>query len=351
MAVLTFRSRLHGYSRRHSQSFGFTLVELLVVIAIIGVLVSLLLPAVQAAREAARRAQCQNNCKQAALALHSFESAFGKFPYGTHMDGQGRQYISAGDLPQNGFAWGAYILPYMELGTVLQAADMDGEALFLPNGEINQGIGVRIPSYICPSAPDESDSWAECCSGGFQVGSGEDQDVRITNYAGVAHHLPAGHVNHAFLGSQPIANGSGILHNARQIEISEITDGTSNTLLIGEVTGGPGASNAWISHAWAAWNCQDTADGINPSGSMPGGRTIPFGGGSINRHKEYFTESGFSSYHPGGAHFALADGSTQFYSEDIDANLLGVLTTRNGGETEGDIPVWADAPNTGPPRR
>ncbi len=133
---------------------GFTLVELLVVIAIIGVLVALLLPAVQAAREAARRAQCQNNAKQAGLALLNFESAFGKLPYGTHMDGQSSQYISK-NLPSNGFAWGAYVLPYLEAGNALQGVDVDGEALYLPDGQINTAIGTRIGSFICPSAPDE----------------------------------------------------------------------------------------------------------------------------------------------------------------------------------------------------
>jgi len=343
------RADMNLRNERFRSARGFTLVELLVVIAIIGVLVALLLPAVQAAREAARRAQCQNNAKQAGLALLNFESAFSKLPYGTHMDGQGTQYITK-DLPSNGFAWGAYILPYLEAGNAMQGVDIDGEALYLPGGQINTAIGTRIASFICPSAPDESDSWAECCSGSFKVGGGEDEDLRVTNYAGVAHHLPAGHVDHAFLGSQPIANGSGVLINARQIKMSEITDGTSNTLMIGEVTGGLGGSG-WISHVWAAWNSQDTADGINPSGSVPGGRTIPFGGGSINRHKEYFAESGFSSFHPGGAHFTLADGSTHFYTEDIDANLLGILTTRNGGEVEGGKPIWADAPDTGPPPR
>jgi prepilin-type processing-associated H-X9-DG protein len=104
---------------------------------------------------------------------------------------------------------------------------------------------------------------------------------------------------------------------------------------------------------WGGWNCQDTADGINPFGSRPGGRkdnVDPFDGdGSGNRHGEYFDESGFSSFHPGGVHFVMCDGSVQFLSDDTDKKLLCQQTTRAGADIEGGD--CTRKPPVGPPRR
>ncbi len=317
---------------------GFTLVELLVVIAIIGILVALLLPAIQAAREAARRSQCMNNMKQAGLALLNYESAHGTLPPGTHSNSAGDPNVgvSAG----TGYAWGAYVLAYLEGGNATAQLDFDKGL------QVHEGLGTLIPSFICPSAMSENDHWVECCSG-FNLGPGLNDDMRETNYAGVSDHRDG-----FFSSSQPVSNGDGVLFNWFPVSLKSVTDGTSRTLMVGEVTGGPGAHPsqgwAWISHVWAGWNCQDTFGGINGFGSLPGGRTKLYDGQSAggNRHLEYYDVSGFSSYHPGGAHFCRVDGSVTYLEENIDQALLGVITTREGGENEGDSPY---VPPTGSP--
>ncbi len=324
------------------RAVGFTLVELLVVIAIIGVLVSLLLPAVQSAREAARRSSCLNNLKQVGLAILNYESARGTLPYGTNQNGQRDPALTGRNISAFGFGWSASILPYIESGNAFDQINIDGE---LGSTRDNLGAGTLITAYVCPSRPDETDHWAECCSG-FNLGPGPTDDIRITSYAGVSDSVDG------FFGTaQPVSNGDGVLFNAHAVALSEITDGTSSTLMVGEVTGGPGKHPsqgfAWISHMWAGWNCQDTADGLNPFGSVPGGRDTsldPFDGdGGGNRHGEYFDESGFSSFHVGGVHFAFADGSVHFLNEDIQQNVLCVRTTRDGGETS-DGPCYVRPP-------
>lgn len=329
-------------------ALGFTLVELLVVIAIIGVLVALLLPAVQAARESARRSTCQNNAKQTALAVLNYESAKGSLPPGTIMNFANDPAVPPGTL-SHGYGWGAFILPYLEGGAATSQIDFKKPVGDFP---ASVGAGTLISAYLCPSAPSENGNWVECCSG-VQHGPSESDDFRETNFAGVADAFNAFYSN-----PQPVSDGGGVFFNFNPVELKRVGDGTSRTLMIGEVTGGrgihPSAGEAHIGHMYATWNVQDTASGINGIGSVPGGRddrTDPFDGDGGNRHYEYYDESGFSSYHIGGAHFAMVDGSVQFYQEGIDQNLLGVLTTRDGGETEGDAPYRKPVEPTTPPPR
>ncbi len=319
---------LANASRRALQpGRGFTLVELLVVIAIIGILVALLLPAVQAAREAARRSSCENNLKQIGLALQNYAASVGTFPPGTIMNPHGDPALPS---YSTGWGWGTFILPYLEESAAYDQMDFRS-SVGDPNA--NRGGAVLIQPYICPAAPNDSDQWVECCSG-FNHGASPVEDFRATNYAGVADWF-----NGFFRSSQPVSDGNGILFNFNSVGPSNITDGTSNTLIVGEVTGGWGAhpsqGQAWISHMWISWNTQDTFDGINGAGTIPGGRDDkldPFDGDGGNRHNEYFDESGFSSFHTGGAHFAKADGSAHFLQENIDQVVLSAITTRAGGE-------------------
>jgi len=321
--------------RAIGRTTGFTLVELLVVIAIIGVLVALLLPAVQSAREAARRSQCQNNTKQVGLALLNYESAIGTLPPGTKMPGPELDLPSA----QFGYGWGARVIAYMEGGSI--ASQFDDLDQFKPDVE-NLAAAALVPAFICPSAPTDSDNWAECCSG-FSLGPRATDDLRTTNFAGIADHRDGFVAN-----SRPVHDGDGMLFNWFPVALKTVTDGTSNTLMVGETTGGPGAHPsqgfAWISQVWVGWNCQDWFGGINPFGRVPGGRTKPYDhtGPGGNRHHEYYDQSGFSSFHVGGAHFGRVDGSVVLLQEDIDAALLGVITTRGGSEIEGGIPsTWS----------
>ncbi|MGI9429236.1 MAG: DUF1559 domain-containing protein [Bythopirellula sp.] len=320
-----------GSSQRRFARVGFTLVELLVVIAIIGILVALLLPAVQKAREAARRSACTNNLHQIGLALLNYESTHQEFPAGTRMNG------SDPDVPRLGtqFGWSSYILEEMEQAAAAENINLTGS---VGSTDDNLGGATLVDGYICPSAVSENEYWVECCSG-FNLGPGQNDDFRETNYAGVIGFRPG-----YFAHTQPLSDGCGMLFNYNAVKIRQVTDGTSNTLFVGEITSAwgehAGGTTAWIGHNWVNWNCQSVYLGINGEGSPPGGRDPgdPLDGDGGGRHAEYVKEVGFSSYHTGGALFCYVDGSVHFLEENIDDRELGVLSTRGGGEVTGDDP-------------
>jgi prepilin-type N-terminal cleavage/methylation domain-containing protein len=328
-----------SYSGRRGAAF--TLVELLVVIAIIGVLVALLLPAVQSAREAARRSTCQSNFKQVALALQNYHSAHGVFPDGT-------QYVTpasatadnftakkfppgAAANSYSGMGWGAFILPYMEAQQVYDLIDFNHKDGFLANGSW-EAAGKLIPGFVCPSERNEQ-AWIDCCTGKEHLG-GPGYDWRMSNMAGVADSRDA--YAHDFV---PISRGKGILYNYSAVEARHITDGLSNTFIIGEITSAEGidfgGDQVWVAHGWITRNVSDLGQGVNGPGSVPGGRddkVDPFDGDGGNRHDEFHREHGYASWHPQGAHFALADGSVQFISGDTDILVLWAMATKADGD-------------------
>ena len=125
------------------------------------------------------------------------------------------------------------------------------------------------------------------------------------------------------------------------IKLSDISDGQSNVLMLGEVTEIPGShpsqGAAMFGFMWTNWGVQATSEGINGPGSLPGGRDVtldPIDGSGENRHDEYFRESGFSSYHLGGANFAYNDGSIHFLTDFTDQVIFDALGTRAGGEVK-----------------
>ncbi len=313
-----YRSGTRGHSmrvqtNRQIDKRAFTLVELLVVIAIIGILIALLLPAVQSAREAARRLQCANNFKQVGLAMHNYHTANDCFPSG--MITQRR--LPSGTVQAGGyFAWGAFILPYLEMGTLHEKINFCAENYFVDDGT-RTASGMRVGTFLCPSDV-QGGELVRCCSAGSN-GTNADEDVRQSNMAGVADSE-----DWTSNGVTPLtlADANGVFASGVGCRISQIRDGTSNTLMVGEVTGAGPSSND--GHFWIAWNLLDTFDGINGPFTVIGGEwpTSSFG----------MRDTGFSSYHPGGCHFLLADGSVQFLSENIDSTTLAALTSRAGGE-------------------
>ena len=301
--------------RRH----GFTLVELLVVIAIIGVLVALLLPAVQAAREAARKTQCANNFKQVGIGMHNHHTTLGRFPPGLLMWGDSSEGgcgrpPNVPSIKNQSFGFLTYILPYLEQGNL----DHIIEHIMIEYGDSAEAGSKVVPMYICPSDP-QGPEWV------YDI----DPPLMKTNMSAVADSLDYtcdGDTYYRLGLSDALALGyrgaNGVLYNNSKIRIAQITDGTSNTLMVGEVTGGRSGSNEgwfWITHA-----ANDTADGINGPATVPGGGSFAFYGG------------GFSSFHPGGCHFVFADSSTHFLSENIDQAVLAALTTRDQGDIVGE---------------
>jgi prepilin-type N-terminal cleavage/methylation domain-containing protein len=306
------------FYRSLGRSLAFTLVELLVVIAIIGVLVALLLPAIQAAREAARRNQCLGNFKQVATAFHNYDSAHGSFPAGGESWGGKFSCSNPGGLKQRlGWGWGAFVLPYLEQQTLYEKLDLKTE--WYGTGPSFAAAATFLDVYLCPSDA-QGKELVDCCTPG-QNGGLPEEDVARSNMAGIADTVDftcgEGH-------SYPRLDGDGMLFNYRGVKLAEVTDGTSNTLLLGEVAGfGQGTNRGFF---WAANGVLHTANGINTSLYL-----LSSGPDLIDRSGPWnLNTASFASFHPSGCHFALADGSAHFISETLDSEILRALTTRSG---------------------
>ena len=307
-------------SRAPRSSTAFTLVELLVVIAIIAILVVMLLPAVQAAREAARRSQCQNNFKQIGIALHNYHDAYTVFPSGAI---QCEPHFLGSACPglYQGRDWSASILPYIEEHEVFDLWDSatDNVGIWAPQ---NCLVGrTRVSTYVCPS--DVQDEIIDKIGGVCATPTGL-IEWWSASIGAVTDSVNAWHTT----AQVHTLDGDGILFNLTSIPIRKVRDGTSKTLIVGEVTGGaPESGHGWF---WPAFTCKTTAPGINGPDTIPGAGEFLYG--PSNGY-----EASFSSYHPGGCNFALADGSIAFVNQDIDALVLSALTTRDGGD-EGTLP-------------
>lgn len=299
-------------------SRGFTLVELLVVIAIIGVLVALLLPAVQAAREAARRSQCSNNLKQLGLAVHNYHDTWNYLPISISYNKEGGT-----TLPNvNGKGWIVGILPQME--------QMPLYTQFEPffNGDFGAGGGfansaaacrealkTRLKGLACPTDPDNK----KYVTGMPQLSGIE---CAGTNYKGV---LGDHRLNNNSIHASPVADChsgrgcNGLFYRNNYLEpmgLKSITDGTSNTLMIGEDVPSQNAhSVAFCANGdWSVCHAPPNYFRKPPTPS------------------DWPNVMTFRSLHPGGLQFALADGSVRFISQTIAWDLWRALSTREGGE-------------------
>ncbi|QDS99440.1 DUF1559 domain-containing protein [Adhaeretor mobilis] len=298
-------------SQARTQRAGFTLIELLVVIAIISVLIGLLLPAVQAAREAARRTTCLNNCHQLETALHSYESQHGAFPAGARSHRQ--PFV-------NSVSWQVLLLPFIEQGELYDRINPDSDGGVGIDGH-NQAIHV-VDMFHCPS------SEAPNTDGRTRNG---------TNYVGVA----GGGSGDGVLDLEDKDCGDlfidGVLVYDSATTVSDITDGTSHTLTFGERiyqvevwTHGAfwGGSSANLICAASIKNLRYPVNAnLERVGYWVRDQTVP-----TDKRKLNGNDLLFGSHHPGGAHFALADGRAQFFAEDTDFTVLRNMATRNCGE-------------------
>jgi prepilin-type N-terminal cleavage/methylation domain-containing protein/prepilin-type processing-associated H-X9-DG protein len=328
---------------------GFTLIELLVVIAIIAVLISLLLPAVQSAREAARRAQCVNNLKQIALATHNYHDVVGAFPPGGINGGN-----NACCRPNNyngwwsGPWWSLYmlILPHMEQAPMYNSINFVTCNLCRENSTVYNSV---ITSFLCPS-----DYYAQGLIDNMKWVTIEGPGSLGASYRlpGLSYVYNAGDIKVGspwdHYSSDPGFNWGcagtftgvfGECSDGKVINVAGITDGTSNTIALGENSPNLNGALTWTNPdgSWATsivplnWftNLHDgevDTDGSICSIDMLNTPAAPH----CYRNQTY--NFGFKSYHPGGANFAMADGSVRFIKQTIGARTLNALATRALGE-------------------
>jgi prepilin-type N-terminal cleavage/methylation domain-containing protein len=318
---------------------AFTLVELLVVIAIIGILMALLLPAVQAARESARRTQCTNNLKQQALGLHNFHDSMGRLPsahqLGPSYGGTYQMDVAPGGNSPSGYPWEGpfwswmmHISPYIEFKNLKEAAVMNtGTSASWPWWQKYGGstgpdlISLKCKIFQCPSDARTLYKWTNGTN-----------TAQLTSYLGVT-----GRNQFKEAGGQ-----DGMLYVNSAVRLEKVTDGTSNTLMIGER---PSSNDLLYGWQWAGagdspfFGATDVVLGVHeraltptasPEYTRPGTLNDP-----ANIHRYHFW-----SLHMNGGVWALADGSVRFIAYEAAGpqsttgtpTPLEAMSTRDGGE-------------------
>lgn len=302
------------------QRRGMTLIELLVVIAILSMLVALLLPAVQQAREAARRTQCRNNLKQIGLALHNYHDTHRALPLGYCA---GMAYVDGAVDTAPGWSWATYILPQLDQGPLYNQFNWTVTPLAVA------AIQKNVQVYLCPTDVVSGGTYAVPDKGGATVAQ-----AAGFSYAGVC-------------GSDAVSpedkTGDGLLFRNSSVRMADITDGTSQTIAIGE-------RSFCISHG--IWAAAVNAGTITPGPQNPRAGSNEHGPAAtlvlVHSHLNNTREDDdaglehYSSLHTGGSHVLFADGSVHFIRDvptdsksggySSESKILQALGTRSGSE-------------------
>jgi len=313
---------------------AFTLVELLVVIAIIGILVGLLLPAVQAAREAARRMQCSNNLKQLGLAFHNYESSTKSFPINFALRNIPPYANGGADIANSGRSWMQMVLPYIEQTNLYNNIDFSAGLQGATVGAVRNRVvaATVVPSFLCPSDdsneggllnnrsdlnnPDPLGRWAVTS---YKACAGSNWDSGLFRW-----------VNNGATGvggknagiSDGLNRGNGVISSNQTnlnatTRMKDITDGTSNTYIIGEAMPG-----------WSLWNWWYNPNAVTATCAVPLNRVLKV----VRAPNDWPNNYAFASRHTGGGQFALGDGSVRFVSDSIDTLTYRAFATISSGE-------------------
>jgi prepilin-type N-terminal cleavage/methylation domain-containing protein/prepilin-type processing-associated H-X9-DG protein len=324
---------------------GFTLIELLVVIAIIGILIGLLLPAVQKVREAAARTQCTNNLKQIGLALQNYHDTNNAFPPG-YIDGNTNPNSTPDNDVGPGWGWASLLLPYVEQQNVYNQINFSVGVGLGTNAAISQ---IHLKVYECPSDPYQQNftvwpttvvvahgnyvgcnGWEECYYGaGGNPQGGAGTDALAGNYGG---------------------GGAGLFWRNSRNRIASVSDGLSNTIVVGERSGNhspstwTGAVTGGQCPAWMA-TIPPTPPYTPPPG--PAYDNADFGEALVLAHCNathlpsadfpiYDPDTFYSMHTPQGANFLFGDGSVHFLGSSINPLTYQALATIAGGEVATD---------------
>lgn len=306
-----FYSRSQIQLRHHRKPRGFTLIELLVVIAIIAILIALLLPAVQQAREAARRTQCKNNLMQIGLALQNYEMAFEVLPAGV--------YNQTGPIKNEpvGYhmGWLAGLMPYLDQGPLFRHIDFQQSVYATVNQKVRK---AQINVLHCPSDPKQA-----------RTHSAAEGNIEIyqTNYAACYNAVEA-----------PInVDNTGVMFLNSSVGYDQITDGSTNTIFIGEHLFNE-TDLGWMSGTRASLrNTGSMNKELLNFGNTYGSSFQPSPAEKAAAENEEPVDpllkvGGFGSYHVGGAHFGLGDGSVRFIAENINSDVFEQLGDRSDGK-------------------
>ncbi len=314
-----------------SRRRGFTLIELLVVIAIIAILIGLLLPAVQKVRDAAARTKCSNNLHQIALACHAYHDANGAFP-------RAGDPTQSAPSPTNGtnnnseLSWHVYLLPQLEQNALFSQFSTAVGAYTDSKKNNPHGL-VRINAYQCPASPDISKSGINDFAPAEKVGNdypyvphyyGITGPVGKNPSTGADYGTVAGTANTSGNDKASVAS-DGMFQVLTSIRFKDVTDGTSGTLLVGEMAWNDikngNRYRTWLrgnDAYWTACGTRNVAKQINDLGIYP------------------YMNMAMGSQHTNGAHFAFADGSIKYLNNSIPLPTLLSLASRNGGEVATD---------------
>jgi prepilin-type N-terminal cleavage/methylation domain-containing protein/prepilin-type processing-associated H-X9-DG protein len=296
---------------KNTHTRAFTLIELLVVIAIIAILIGLLLPAVQKVRDAAARASCQNNLKQVGLALQNYHDANRQFPPG-YTSGVGPNGEDTGP----GWGWAAFILPHMEQQPLFSQI-----TLTVPI-EASQHATARttiVKSYLCPA-----DSPPQTIPVGPANASGQLTSVTCQ--------LATASYTGCFGVSEPGVDGEGVFFRNSQVRIGDITDGTSQTILVGERSSRY-SQTTWVGTVTGTKAVTPVGSPLPVEADEPANFILSHVGEMTAGAAQPFEINNFSSNHSGGAMVVFADGHVRFLTSSTDYTTLKGLATRSGGET------------------